>query len=50
MKKQNSNKNVKVEEMVVLVKAFDHYLYKLQLFERFYNIGKEFETEILIEI
>ena len=32
MKKQKSNQNVKVGEMVVLVKAFDHYLHKLQVF------------------
>ena len=29
MKKQYSNQNVKVEKMVVFVKTFDHYHYKL---------------------
>ena len=28
--KQNSNQNVKVGKMVVLVKAFDHYYHKFQ--------------------
>ena len=33
MKKQNNKQNVKVGKMVVLVKAFDHYHYKFQLFQ-----------------
>ena len=33
MKKQNSNKNVKVGKMVVLVKAFDNYHHKFQFFQ-----------------
>ena len=45
-KKQNSNQNVKVGKMVVLVKAFDHYLHKFQLFQLSCKIVKEFETEI----
>ena len=44
MKKQNSNQNVKVEKMAVLVKTFDHYHYKFQLFQLSYKIVKEFET------
>ena len=32
MKKQNSNQSVKVEKMVVLVKFFDQYYHKFQLF------------------
>ena len=46
MKKQNSNQNVKVEKMVVLVKTFDHYYHKFQLFQLSCEIVKEFETEI----
>ena len=40
----------KFEKMVVLVKIFDHYHHKFQLFQLFRKIGKEFETEIYIEI
>ena len=50
MKKQNSNQNGKVEKMVVLVKTFDHYHHKFQLFQLSCKIVKEFQTEILIEI
>ena len=50
MKKQNSSQNGKVEKMVVLVKTFDHYHYKFQLFQLYCKILNEFETEILIEI
>ena len=46
MKKQNSSQNGKVEKMVALVKTFDHYHYKFQLFQRSCKIVKEFETEI----
>ena len=46
MKKQNSNQSAKVGKMVVLVKTFDHYHYKFQLFQLSYNIEKDFETEI----
>ena len=46
MKKQNSNQNVKVGKMVVLVKAFDHYHHKFQLLQLSYKIVKECETEI----
>ena len=46
MKKQNSNQNVKVEKMVVLVKNFVHYHHKFQLFQLSSKIVKEFETEI----
>ena len=46
MKKQNSNQNWKVENMVVLVKTFDHYHRKFQLFQLSCEIVKEFETEI----
>ena len=46
MKKQNSNQNVKVEKMVVLVKTFDHYHHKFQLFQQSCKIVKESETEI----
>ena len=44
MKKQNSNQNVKVEEMVVLDKTFDHYHHKLQIFQLLCKIVKKFET------
>ena len=50
MKKQNSSQNGKVEKMVVLVKTFDHYHHKFQLFQLYCKILNEFETEILIEI
>ena len=43
-KKKNSNQNVKVESMAVLVKTFDHYHYKFQLFQLSCKIVKEFET------
>ena len=46
MKKQKSNKNVKIQKMVVLVKTFDHYHHKFQLFQLSYKTVKEFETEI----
>ena len=46
MKKQNSNQNVKVEKMVVLVKTFDHYHHKFQLFQLSCKIVKEFEAKI----
>ena len=45
-KKQNSNQNVKFGKMVVLVKAFDLYHHKFQLFHLSCKIVKEFETEI----
>ena len=41
-----SNQNVKVGKMVVLVKAFDHYLHKFQVFQLSSKIVKELETEI----
>ena len=44
MKKQNINQNMKVEKMVVLVKTFDHYHQKFQIFQLSYKIVKEFET------
>ena len=46
MKRQNSNQNGKVEKMAVLVKTFDHYHHKFQLFQLSCKIVKEFETEI----
>ena len=46
MKKQNINQNVKVDKMVVLVKTFDHYHHKFQIFQLSCKIVKEFETEI----
>ena len=46
MKKQNSNQNVKVEKMVVLVKTFDHYHHNFQPLQLSCKIVKEFETEI----
>ena len=46
MKKQNSNENGKIEKMVVLVKTFDHYHHKLQLFQLSCKTVKKFETEI----
>ena len=45
MKKENSNQNVKVEKMVVLV-TFDYYHHKSQLFQLSCKIVKEFQTEI----
>ena len=45
-KKQKSNQNGKVGKMVVLVKTFDHYHHKFQLFQLSCKIVKEFETEI----
>ena len=44
MKKQNSNQNGEVENMVVLVKTFDHYYHTFQLFQLSCKIVKEFET------
>ena len=44
MKKQNSRQNGEVEKMVVLVKTFDHYYHKFQLFQLSCKIVKEFET------
>ena len=46
MKKQNSNQNVNVEKMVVLMKTFDHYHHKYQLLQLSCKIVKEIETEI----
>ena len=46
MKKQNSNQYGKVEKMVVLVKTFDYYHHKFQLFQLSCKIVKEFENEI----
>ena len=46
IKKQNRNQNVKVEKMVVLVKTFDHYYHKFELFQLPCKVVKEFETEI----
>ena len=45
-KKQNSNQNVKVGKMVVLVKAFDHCQQKFYLFQMSCKHVKEFEIEI----
>ena len=42
----SSNQNVKIEKMVALVKTFDHYHHKFQLFQPSCKIVKEFETEI----
>ena len=50
MKKQSSNQNRKVEKIVVVVKTFDHYHHKFQLFELSCKIVEEFETEIYIQI
>ena len=44
MKKQNSNQNVKVGKMVVLVKAFDHYRHKFQLLQLSSKVVKESEA------
>ena len=44
MKKQNSNNIGKVEKMAVLIKTFDYYHHKFQLFQLFCKIAKEFET------
>ena len=49
-RKQNSNQNGKVEEMVVLVKTLDHYDQKFQLFQLPWKFVKEFETEMKIKI
>ena len=46
MKKQRSHQNVNVEEIVALVKTFDHYHHKFQIFQLSCKIVKEFETEI----
>ena len=45
-KKKNSDQNGKVEKMVVLVKTFEHYHHKFQLFQQSSKIVKEFETEV----
>ena len=45
MKKKTNNQNVKVEKMVVLVKTFDHYHHKFQIFQLSCKIVKEFETK-----
>ena len=50
MKKQNINWNVKVEKVMVLVKTFDHYHHKFQIFQLSCKIVKEFDTEILSNI
>ena len=50
MKKQSSNQNRKVEKIVVVVKTFDHYHHKFQLFQLYCKIVEEFETEIYIQI
>ena len=46
MKKESSNQNAKSAKMVVLVKTFDHYRQKCQLFQLSCKIVKEFGTEI----
>ena len=46
MKNQNSNQNMNVGKVVVLVKAFHHYHDKFELFQLSRKIVKEFETEI----
>ena len=46
IKKKNRNQHVKVEKMVVLVKTFDHYHHKFELFQLPCKVVKEFETEI----
>ena len=46
MKKQNTNQNGKVEKMVVLVKIFEHYHHKFQLFQLAWKTVEEFETKI----
>ena len=43
MKSQNINQNGKVENIVVLVKTFDHYHHKFQIFQLSCKIIKEFE-------
>ena len=45
MKKKTNNQNVKVEKMVVLVKTFDHYHHKFQIFQLSFKIVQEFETK-----
>ena len=50
MKKQNINWNGKVEKVMVLVKTFDHYHHKFQIFQLSCKIVKEFDTEILSNI
>ena len=50
MKKQNINRNGKVEKVMVLVKTFDHYHHKFQIFQLSCKIVKEFDTEILSNI
>ena len=46
MKKQNSSQNEKVEKMALLVKTFDHYHHKFQIFQLPCKIVIKFETEI----
>ena len=50
MKKQKINWNGKVEKVMVLVKTFDHYHHKFQIFQLSCKIVKEFDTEILSNI
>ena len=50
MKKQNINRNGKIQKVMVLVKTFDHYHHKFQIFQLSCNIVKEFDTEILTKI
>ena len=49
-KKQKINWNGKVEKVMVLVKTFDHYHHKFQIFQLSCKIVKEFDTEILSNI
>ena len=42
MKNQKINQNGKAEKMMVLVKTFDHYHHKFQLFQPSCKIVKEF--------
>ena len=46
MKRQNTNQDGKFEKMVVLVKTFEHYHHKFQLFHFYRKILKVFETEL----
>ena len=43
---KNNNQNGQVEKMVVLVKTFNHYYRKFQLFQLSCKIVEEFKTEI----
>ena len=45
MKKQNSNLNVMVEKMVVLLKTFDHFHRKFQLFQLPWNLKLKFRSK-----